>query len=641
MRPSLSSNSRAHLARLGPLQKQLIIIPIDAAILALSLWLSLVLRLGANPQTFEGAGAWLLLLIPVAGVAILWQFGVYRVALRSIQQKGIFLIAQATALTGLTFAAAATYLPSVLVPRSTPIIFVLMAFILLILVRIIGRDVYAWIIRSGVARAPVIIYGAGASGTQLASSIASASEFRVVGFIDDDPRLTGRLVAGHKVSLLSQLDALIEKFGVNDILLALPSVSPSRRAEILRFLSERPVHVRTIPSLVELVEGTAGIDSLLEIDVDELLGRDSVAPMHELFETVSGKRVLVTGAGGSIGSELCRQAARNGARSLVLLELSEIALYQIERELNAAFPELSITAVLGSVNDTDLLTDQLRQHRIDTLFHAAAYKHVPLVEMNAVDGVRNNTLGTLSVASAAIAAGVARAVLISTDKAVRPTNVMGASKRLAERVFADYQAQTTTTIFCMVRFGNVIGSSGSVIPLFQEQIAAGGPVTVTDSEITRYFMTIPEAAQLVIQASGMSTGGDLFLLDMGKPVSILDLARRMISLAGATLKNAQNPDGEIEIVFTGLRPGEKLYEELLIEAEATPTRHPKIFRALDGNSAAIGPIIARLQKAIGQRDEKALLAVLRASVEGYQAGPAPLVVVETYDQNQMVASAQN
>lgn len=619
MRPLLSRSLRNRLARLGPLQKQLMIVPIDAAIIIVSLWLSLIIRLGTNPETFNGLGAWLLVAIPIVGIATLWRFGVYRVALRSIQRRGIVRIAQASAFTSLMFAATATYLPSVLVPRSTPVIFGLIAFILLVVVRIAGRDAYTWVIQTGGARSPVIIYGAGASGTQLASSIASASEFRVVGFVDDDPKLTGRLVAGHQVYLPGQLDALIEKHHVMDILLALPSISPSRRAEILRFLSDRSVHVRTIPSLVELVEGTAGIDNLLEIDVDELLGRDTVAPMDELFETVSGKRVLVTGAGGSIGSELCRQAGQKGAQRLVLFELSEIALYQIERELRASYPDMAIFPVLGSVNDNDLLTQQLRLHDVDTLFHAAAYKHVPLVEMNAVEGVRNNTLGTLSVAAAAAAAGVAYAVLISTDKAVRPTNIMGASKRLAEKVFADQQSRTDRTVFSIVRFGNVIGSSGSVIPLFQEQIEAGGPVTVTDREITRYFMTIPEAAQLVIQASGMSSGGDLFLLDMGKPVSIVDLARRMISLAGAKVRDAQNPDGGIEIVFTGLRPGEKLYEELLIEAEATPTRHSKIFRAFDvGGKTPVEDIITLLTQAINDRDVPKLLAVLRDNVEGFR-----------------------
>lgn len=627
---------RANLAKLRPFQKQLIISPADAAAIVVSLWSALAIRLGTvTPITFRGHGAWLLILMPIAGLIVLRQIGVYRVALRSMERRGVARIAQASAITALILAAISAFFPFIFIPRSTPIIFGLMMFVLLIATRVAGRDVYTWIIQMGAPRTPVVIYGAGASGTQLASSIANASEFRVVGFIDDDVKLWGRLVAGNKVSAPAQLDALIDKFGIEEVLLALPSASPRRRAEILHFLSERRVHVRTIPSLVELVSGTAGIDTLQEIDVDELLGRDTVAPQDDLFDTVSDKAVLVTGAGGSIGSELCRQAAMKGARVLVLLDVSEFALYLIERELRHSYSDLSIHPVLGSVGDTGLVTNLLRKHQIDTLFHAAAYKHVPLVETNAIEGVRNNTLGTLSVARAAIAANVPTAVLISTDKAVRPTNVMGASKRLAERVFASHQQVSNGTTFSMVRFGNVIGSSGSVIPLFQAQIAAGGPLTVTDPSITRYFMTIPEAAQLVIQASGMSAGGDLFLLDMGKPISIFDLARRMINLAGAQVKDEDHPDGDIEIVFTGLRPGEKLYEELLIEAEATPTRHPKIFRAIDADGTlTIETLLHDVEQAVNQRDETKLTALLLKWVEGYRADISrPVAMVEPAETN--------
>lgn len=629
-RPDIAA-IRSSMARLRPIQKLLIISPIDAAAIAVSLWSALAIRLGTlTPITFRGIGLWLLVFMPVAGLIVLHQLGAYKVALRSMERRGVSRIAQASIITALVLAAVSTFFPNIFLPRSTPIIFGLLMFVLLIATRVAGRDVYTWIVQMGAPRTPVIIYGAGASGTQLASSIANASEFRVVGFIDDDIRLWGRLIAGNKVFAPAQLDTLIEKFRVEEVLLALPSAMPGRRAEILHFLSERRVHVRTIPSLVELVSGAAGVDALQEIDVDELLGRDAVTPQDDLFETVSGKAVLVTGAGGSIGSELCRQAAMKGARTLVLLDVSEFALYLIERELRHSYQDLAIHPVLGSVGDTELVTNLLKQHHIDTLFHAAAYKHVPLVEANAIEGVRNNTLGTLSVARAAIAAKVPTAVLISTDKAVRPTNVMGASKRLAERVFASHQKLGTGTTFCMVRFGNVIGSSGSVIPLFQAQIAAGGPLTVTDPQITRYFMTIPEAAQLVIQASGMSTGGDLFLLDMGKPISIFDLARRMINLAGAQVKDEDHPDGDIEIVFTGLRPGEKLYEELLIEAEAMPTRHPKIFRAIDADGAlTIEALLQDVEQAVRQRDEAKLTGLLLKWVEGYRADVSrPVAMVE-------------
>ncbi len=614
---------RARLANLPPAQKQFIMVPIDAVLIAFSLWASLAIRLETlTPSTLRGTGFWLLVLMPLLGLAIFRQFGIYRVTLRFMGSRGAFRIGRATIVIALTLSAIAHFFPNVFIPRSTPIIFGLLLCGLLLSTRMVVKEVYNWVLQQGIMKTPVLIYGAGASGTQLAASLDAAREFRVISFIDDDEKLRGRLVAGHRVCSPDQLDDLVRKFKVTDILLALPSVSRSRRREILLFLSDRRVRVRTIPSMTEILAGFASIDKLRDVNVDELLGRDVVDPMDKLFETVRDKCVLVTGAGGSIGAELCRQAAAHGARKIVLYEISEFALYQIENELRSewAGPALALRPILGSINDEDLLTATLRENKVDTIFHAAAYKHVPLVEANPIEGARNNILGTLSVARAACAAGVSHAVLISTDKAVRPTNVMGASKRLAERVFIDCQRDTAATTFCMVRFGNVMESSGSVIPLFKKQIAAGGPVTVTHPQVTRYFMTIPEAAQLVIQASSMSTGGDVFLLDMGSSVSILDLARRMIHLSGANIKSKEHPEGEIEIVFTGLRPGEKLFEELLIEAEAAPTRHPKIFRAVDGDDGlAIGPVLDELRAAIADRDRHKLVETLRNTVEGFRA----------------------
>jgi len=484
------------------------------------------------------------------------------------------------------------------------------------------RELYNRVLQAGVSRKPVLIYGAGRAGTQLAASLGAAPEYEVVGFLDDDRTLWKRVVVGRVVHAPTSIDALISRFGVSDVLLAVPSAPEKRRKEIIRFLADRRLRVRTIPSLGELVGGSADVARLRDISIEDLVGRDIVAPMPELFDVVRGRSVLITGAGGSIGSELSRQAVAAGARTLVLFEQSEFALYRIEADLRAR-PDAAgteIRAVLGSVCDEARLTAVLRENVTDILYHAAAYKHVPLVEANVIEGLRNNTLGTRAVARSAVAAGVPQAVLVSTDKAVRPTNVMGASKRLAERIFIEGQRRNRGTRFSTVRFGNVMGSSGSVIPLFESQIAAGGPVTVTDARVTRYFMTIPEAAQLVIQAGGMSEGGDVFLLEMGEPVKVLDLARRMIHLAGLEVKDDSHPGGDIEIKFTGLRPGEKLIEELLIDAEAVPTRHAKIFRAVDSGDPnfSIETVLAELETAIAARDEQAAMAILSRSVEGFQ-----------------------
>ncbi|SSW73866.1 UDP-N-acetyl-alpha-D-glucosamine C6 dehydratase [Achromobacter veterisilvae] len=430
-----------------------------------------------------------------------------------------------------------------------------------------------------------LIYGAGSAGRQLAAAMANSPEMRVVGFLDDDDRLHGRILNGLAVYSPADLPMLVASLEVDDVLLALPSAGRHRRNEILRRVLPARVSVRTLPSVTDLAQGRVSIADVRELDIDDLLGREPVVPDPQLLSrNITGKMVLVTGAGGSIGSELCRQIVNLGPAALLLVEQNEYVLYELHQELSAlqadaGSPTFRLVPLLASVRDEIRMGEIMAAWRPDTVYHTAAYKHVPLVEHNPAEGVRNNVLGTLTVAQAAIAQQVADFVLISTDKAVRPTNVMGATKRLAEMVLQALAAEKTVTKFSMVRFGNVLGSSGSVVPKFRHQIKTGGPITLTHPEITRYFMTIPEAAQLVIQAGAMAKGGDVFVLDMGEPVKIIDLARRMVELSGLKMRTAQEPDGDIEIEVTGLRPGEKLYEELLIGDSPEPTQHSRIMKA--------------------------------------------------------------
>ncbi|TIM49047.1 MAG: polysaccharide biosynthesis protein [Mesorhizobium sp.] len=603
-------------------QKKLILASVDALLVAFSLWTSVAIRLGSLwPQFVWNTGWWLLLALPLVGIGIFYSLGLYRVVMRSMGRHGALCILQGTIFLSLVLTSFGYFDTRLFIPRSTPIIFALVLGCSLIAVRMIGRSYYRWLNERGAERRPVLIYGAGQSGLQLVSALDAAKEFRPVAFLDDEPSLAGSFFAGRRVHPPADLDALLARFGVSDVLLALPSISRARRKEIVEFLSQRPVQVQTIPSMAELVSGIESIDKLRNVGVEELLGRDAVDPDLDLFTSVRGRTVMVTGAGGSIGSELCRQIVTANPRCLVLYEMSEFGLYSIEQELSQLAPRgFYVHAVLGSVRDEPRLEQTIRRHGVETIFHAAAYKHVPLVEANPFEGIRNNTFGTECVARVAARCGVGRAILVSTDKAVRPTNVMGASKRLAERVFQKAQQRCRTTVFSMVRFGNVMGSSGSVIPLFQKQIAAGGPVTVTHPEVIRYFMTIPEAAQLVIQAGSMAHGGDVFLLDMGSPVSILDLAKRMIHLSGLDVKDDVNPYGDIEIVFSGLRPGEKLFEELLVDGTALPTAHPKIMRSLDSLAHSGGEIddaLSELRSAVENADMDATIGLLHRLVEGY------------------------
>jgi FlaA1/EpsC-like NDP-sugar epimerase len=473
----------------------------------------------------------------------------------------------------------------------------------------------------GGANIPVVIYGAGASGRQLAASLRHEAPYRAIAFLDDDMTLHGLWVSGLKVHRPDQLPRLIESHGVKQVFLAVPSASRMRRREILQRLSEHLVKVQTIPSLSELLSGKARLDDLRPVMIEDVLGREPVSPDHALLRrNVEGKAVLVTGAGGSIGSELCRLIVTLAPRALVLLDMSEHALFRIERELRpvADDADIALVVVLGSVESTTLPRQVFADYRVETVFHAAAYKHVPLVEMNVIEGVRNNVVGTKMLLDAIAGSSVSAFVMISTDKAVRPTSVMGASKRVAELLVQAAAAESDGCKMSIVRFGNVLGSSGSVLPLFREQITKGGPITVTHPEVTRYFMTIPEAAQLVIQAGALGGHGDVFHLDMGEPIRIVDLARRLVRLHGLR-ERAEGQEGDIDIQICGLRPGEKLYEELLIGADARPTPHPRIFAARERFMPAeeLTPMILKLITACHVRDEAGVLDLLKRLVEGY------------------------
>ena len=467
-----------------------------------------------------------------------------------------------------------------------------------------------------------LIYGAGYSGMNLFNAIRSDRRFSIIGFLDDDTQLHGRTLQNLKIYNPTRLHALIKDHGLNKVLLAMPSISRERKRLLVDQLSHLGLEVLSIPSLAQLANGQRIVSDIQPVRIEDLLGREPSKPdFHLLQESVKGKCVLVTGAGGSIGSELCRQIIALGARKLLLLDLNEFSLYSIDKELNSLKAESEIRAILGDVSDANRLTLTCGEHGVQTIFHAAAYKHVPLVEANLCAGISNNLRATKSVIHAAIEAGIERLTLISTDKAVRPTNAMGASKRVCELLIQAAAADRAgrQPVMAMVRFGNVLGSSGSVIPLFHEQISKGGPITVTHQAITRYFMTIPEAVQLVLQATGMARGGELFLLDMGEPVRIAELARQMIELSGLRVRDEQNPNGDIAIEFTGLRPGEKLYEELLISARDEATQHPLIRKAKEPNhsSSELRPMVEALEKALDRWDEQATVRALCGLVPEY------------------------
>lgn len=572
-----------HIAVLPRWQKRAIVFAIDLALLIVSIWFAYSLRMSTwiywNEAIRKLAVGAVLLMIPSFVFT-----GVYRSIFRYAGSGMLAIIVRAFLFY--TTGMAAIYLAWSFrgVPRTLGLLQPIVFFMLItgsrvtfryLIVDLLGRG------RFGGAVRRALIYGAGEAGQQLVASIRSDPSIRVVGFVDDDVRLKRQKLDGIRVYYSGDLPQVVERHAVSDVLLALANSTSKRRRAIVKQLSPLQLNVKTLPQLKDIVGGKVSISDLRPLDIEDLLGREAIKPDPVLLgRTVVGKCVLVTGAGGSIGSELCRQIVSIGARKLVLLEVSEFSLYAIEHELQAAFeadePRVEIIAVLGSVTDRERMAEVFAEHSPDTVYHAAAYKHVPLVEANPLEGVRNNLLGTFRTVDAAQVAGVTDFILISTDKAVRPTNVMGASKRGAEQVVQSFAARHAWMRYSMVRFGNVLGSSGSVVPLFRRQIEEGGPITLTDRRVTRYFMTIPEAANLVIQAGGLARGGEVFVLAMGKPVRIADLARTMIQLSGLSVRDEANPEGDIAIEEVGLRAGEKLYEELLVGEDPKKTRHPRI-----------------------------------------------------------------
>ena len=491
----------------------------------------------------------------------------------------------------------------------------------------------------------IIIYGAGSAGQQLVASLASGQEYNPVAFLDDNIELHSTYINGVGVHSPSSLDNLIETYELTKILLALPAISRKERQKIINRIEPYKIAVQSIPNMADIVSGKMKIDQVQDVSIDDLLGRDAVPPKPELFTAdIKNKVVMVTGAGGSIGSELCRQIIQQSPKQLLLFELSEYSLYAINKELELMAIELNVEVklipLLGSVQKQGRMNAVLNRYKVDTIYHAAAYKHVPLVEYNIIEGIQNNIMGTRAVLQAAIDNHVATFILVSTDKAVRPTNIMGATKRIAELVLQAYAGIQNNTRISMVRFGNVLGSSGSVVPLFKEQIKNGGPVTVTHKDITRYFMTIPEAAQLVIQAGAMAKGGDVFVLDMGEPVKIIELAEKMIHLMGFEIKNAEHPDGEIEIQVSGLRPGEKLYEELLIGKNVQGTEHPRIMTAEESHLKfdELNDFLAKLKVACSNYDYKKIRTLIADAPTGFN--PSSDICDHLYLENKVSSPVQ-
>ncbi|WP_412481235.1 polysaccharide biosynthesis protein [Azonexus sp. IMCC34839] len=573
--------------------KRIVVILLDISLCVLTVWLAYYLRLGefigfARHAEWGTGASWAAATSVALALPLFIVSGLYRAIFRYSGWPALLAVARAVGIYSLLYASVFTAIGVTGVPRTVGIIQPILLLFFVGASRALAR---VWLgyqylsILKRASRPKVLIYGAGSTGRQLAAAMANSHEMQVAGFLDDDDRLHGHLLNGQPIYNPIDLDNLATTLNISDVLLAVPSLSRKRRNEILGQIRSAHVAVRTLPSVTDLAQGKVSISDLRELDIDDLLGREPVTPNHILLaKNIVGKVVLVTGAGGSIGSELCRQILAVAPAKLLLIEQSEFALYCIHHELEQKQsgqegPLPVLLPLLASVQDGDRMREIMATWHPNTVYHAAAYKHVPLVEHNPAEGIKNNVLGTLRTAQAAVETGVSDFVLISTDKAVRPTNVMGASKRLAEMALQALAARNPGTKFSMVRFGNVLGSSGSVVPKFRQQIRDGGPITLTHPEVTRYFMTIPEAAQLVIQAGAMAKGGDVFVLDMGQPVKIMDLARRMVELSGLTVKDEEHPEGDIEIAVTGLRPGEKLYEELLIGDNPKPTAHPRIMKA--------------------------------------------------------------
>ncbi len=647
----LAEKLRSWLVRLPRRYKRLVQVATDVLLVWAALWLAFVVRLGdaRNIEPF-GGHAWLFGIAPLIAIPFFVRFGMYRAVMRYFGNDALMAIAKAVTLSALLLSLAVYWYTGApkLIPRSMVFNYWWLSLVLIGGLRLVMRQYFMgdWFspesltkFRGRDAGLPrVAVYGAGAAGNQLVAALRLGRGMHPVAFIDDDPNLYNRSIAGLRVYSPKHIQQMINETGCNEILLAIPSASRARRREVLEALEHYPLHVRTVPGFMDLASGRVKVEDIQEVDIADLLGRDAVPPQQALFERcIRGKVVMVTGAGGSIGSELCRQILLSKPKTLLLFEHSEFNLYSIhielERTIERASLPIKLVPILGSIRNPDRLLDVMRTWKVETIYHAAAYKHVPMVEHNVAEGVLNNVLGTMNTAQAAVQAGVTNFVLISTDKAVRPTNVMGSTKRVAEMILQALSRETAPVLFntdgavhhvnktrfTMVRFGNVLGSSGSVIPRFYQQIRSGGPVTVTHPKITRYFMTIPEAAQLVIQAGSMGQGGDVFVLDMGQPVRIAELAEKLIHLSGLSVRSEKSPHGDIAIEFTGLRPGEKLYEELLIGDNVSPTEHPMIMRADEEYFTwdVLRSVLAKLLKAVEQDDYPQVRVLLREVVSGY------------------------
>lgn len=618
-----------HLLALPRPAKRVFAIWLDCAMCAACVWIALALRLEKWAAVVAAQLTPTLVAVALA-VPIFALTGAYRAIFRYSESATLVSLIKACLAFGLLYLLCFTIVGLPGIPRSIGINVPILLFVFVGGSRMLARY---WLGGRHVgflnrkALPQVVIYGAGSAGRQLAATLEKSREMVLRAFVDDSPQLQGASLNGLVIYSFESLAELVEERGITDLLLAMPSVDRARRSEIVRSVQamKLPLHVRTVPSLVELARGKVPIQDLHELDIEDLLGRDPVPPQEELLhENTTGKTVLVSGAGGSIGSELCRQIAGLNPRVLLLVEVSEYALYTIHHELQHKYGNegLRLVPLLASVCDEVRMQEIMCTWKPDTVYHAAAFKHVPLVEHNPAEGIRNNVFGTWTTARVAAECGVSDFVLISTDKAVRPTNIMGASKRVAEMVLQGLaQHNRYQTRFSMVRFGNVLGSSGSVVPLFRQQIREGGPVTLTHADITRYFMTIPEAAQLVIQAGAMATGGEVFVLDMGAPVKIIDLARRMIELSGLTPCDDDDPEGDIPIKITGLRPGEKLYEELLIGDNPSPTAHTRIMKAHDDAMPMdmLTEYLTELRAAVASNDVELMRELLKTLVSGYCA----------------------
>lgn len=605
--------------------KRLLALTVDAALCVLTLWFAFCLRL----DSWGPLAGIQLVTIPVSLVValpIFIRFGLYRAIFRFIGWDAYLAIIKAISLYGLIFMTVFTAISVPGIPRTVGILQPLLLLIAVGMSRMVTRyllgGTYRNILREK-SLSNVLIYGAGSMGRQLGTALGNGTELKVVGYLDDDQTLYGSYIGGIRVYDPRDLKKLVTKLNVRTVLLAMPGIDSKRRNAVIESLRGARVAVRLLPNVSELAQGLVRLSDFQELAIEDLLGRQSVAPDRTLLARhILGKVVMVTGAGGSIGSELCRQIMKIGPECLLLVDQNEYGLYSIHAELtrDGREGERSIIPLLGSVRDERRMREIMATFRPHAIYHAAAYKHVPLVEHNPIEGINNNIFGTLVLAKAAIEMGVPSFVLISTDKAVRPTNIMGASKRVAELVLQALAPQGGSTVFSMVRFGNVLGSSGSVVPLFRQQIAQGGPITLTHPEMTRFFMTIPEASQLVIQAGAMAEGGDVFLLDMGEPVKIIDLARRMVELSGLTVRDEDNPDGDIAFEMTGLRPAEKLYEELLISDNPEPTAHPLIMKAHEDFLPwpALEKALKSLQQAMDHSDLVATRDLMGKLVSGYR-----------------------